>query len=607
MKSLLKIFRYVIPYWRFALLNILFNLLAALFSLVTFTMVIPFLGLLFGTIKPVNYAPALTLNTQSISDNFFYMMNNIILQHGKSQALLYICIAVVILFFTKNLFRYLAMFFIAPLRNGMVKDLRNDLFKKLLILPLSYYSEQRKGDIITRITGDVQEIEWSVMSSIVMIFRDPLTIMIFVASLFVISFKLTLFMLILIPLTAIIVGGIGKSLRRSSRKVQKKMGEMVSTIEETLSGLRILKAFNVLDFSAKRFVKLNSYYTKKANTVYRKRDAASPVSEFLGAIVMVIIMWFGGSLVLGKSGNVSAEEFIAYMVIFSQIIPPSKSFTDAVYSIQKGKASIERVQELLQAEEIIEEAPDALSISEFNKCIEFRNVSFSYQKEYVLRNINLRIDKGKTIALVGHSGAGKTTIVDLIPRFYDCTEGEILIDGIPIKRLKIDHLRNLLGIVPQESVLFNESVQNNIALGQPNISEYSVIEAAKIANAHEFIMQLEQNYQTNIGDRGNKLSGGQCQRLNIARAVLKNPPILILDEATSSLDTESERLVQDALQNIMQNRTSIIIAHRLSTIQHADEIIVLENGEIVERGTHSELISQNSVYKKLCEMQSFNE
>ena len=606
MKSLSRIFRYVIPYWRFAILNIVFNAFAIVFSLVSLTMVVPFLGLLFGTVKLVTVKPILAFSATSVINTFYFHISNIIITKGKVDALFFICILVVVMFFMKNLFRYLALYFVAPLRNGVVRDLRNDIFRKIMILPLSYYTEQKKGDIITRMTGDVQEIEWSVMSTLVMLFRDPMTIITFMVTLFVISFKLTLFMLILIPVTGLVIGGIGKSLRRSSNQVQRKMGEMVSVIEETIGGLRIIKGFNSIEYTHEKFRNHNSYYTRKMNRVYRKRDAASPVSEFLGTIVMVTIMWFGGQLVLKGTSSISAEEYIAYMVIFSQVIPPAKSFTDAIYSIQKGRASVDRVMEVLNAEEVITQAPDAVSVKEFNSGIEFRNVSFAYQNDYVLKNVNLNIDKGKTIAIVGHSGAGKTTLADLLPRFYDCTDGEILIDGTPIKQYKISDLRGLMGLVTQESILFNDTVFNNIAFGLNDVSADKVREAAENANAHEFIAEMENGYETNIGDRGSKLSGGQCQRLNIARAILRNPYILVLDEATSSLDTESERAVQDALNKLMKNRTSVVIAHRLSTIQHADMIVVLEKGQIVETGTHIELTALNGVYKKLCDMQSFN-
>ncbi len=606
MKNIMRIFKYVIPYWGLALLNIIFNIFSVLFSLVSLAMVVPFLGLLFGTQKLVIIKPAFELSVNSVSGNFNYFISKIILDYGKVDALIFICILVVILFFLKNFFRYMAMFYLAPVRNGVVKDIRNDLYEKILILPLSYYSEQKKGDIIARMTTDVQEVEWSIMSSLEMIFRDPLNIVIFLITLMIMSSQLTLFVLILLPFTAFLIGRIGKSLKRSSDKVQKKMGVILSVIEETLSGLRIIKAFNAIDYSQNKFQKINTNYTKVMIRVYRKRDLANPLSEFIGALVLVVIMWFGGKLVLGNNANISPEVFIAYVVIFSQLIVPVKSFVTAYYNIQKGAASAERIKQVLDAEEVIEEKPDAIAIKEFQKDIVYNNVSFTYEKEEVLSNVLLTIEKGKTIALVGPSGGGKSTMVDLLPRFYDCTKGEIIIDGTPIKDYKISDLRGLMGIVTQESILFNDTVFNNIAFGLYNVEEEKVVEAARIANAHEFITELENGYHTFIGDRGCKLSGGQRQRLSIARAILKNPPILILDEATSSLDTESERLVQDALEKLMMNRTSIVIAHRLSTIQHADEIIVLQKGEIVERGKHAELLEKNGIYKKLCELQSFD-
>ena len=605
MKNIMRIFKYIIPYWGFASLNIVFNIFSVIFSLVSLAMVVPFLGLLFGTQNLMLIKPDFELTVASISGFFNYYISTIIIDYGKVNALIFICLLVVILFFLKNLFRYLAMYFLAPIRNGVVKDIRNDLYQKILILPLSYYSEQKKGDIISRTSSDVQEVEWSIMSSLEMIFRDPLSIVIFLVTLMIMSPELTLFVLILLPVTALLIGRIGKSLKRSSEKVQKRMGVIISVIEETISGLRIIKAFNAIEYSDKKFKKINENYTKLMIKVYRKRDLANPLSEFLGALVLVIIMWFGGKLVLGQNANISPEVFIAYVVIFSQLIVPVKSFTTAFYNIQKGAASAKRIKEILDAEEIIIEKIDAVEIREFQKEIVYKNVCFTYEKEEVLSNINIAIEKGKTIALIGPSGGGKSTMVDLLPRFYDCTSGEIRIDGIPIKDFVIADLRGLMGVVTQESILFNDTVFNNIAFGLENIKEEQVVEAAKIANAHEFIKELEHGYYSYIGDRGCRLSGGQRQRLSIARAILKNPPILILDEATSALDTESERLVQDALDKLMKNRTSLIIAHRLSTIQHADEIIVLQKGEIVERGKHTVLIEKEWLYKKLYELQSF--
>lgn len=602
----MRILRYARSYWGYASLNITSNIFAVLFSLVSLAMVVPFLGLLFGTQALVTVKPDFALSVNAVSGTFNYYISTIIINYGKVNALIFICILVVILFFLKNFFRYMAMFYLAKVRNGAVKDIRNDVYRKILILPLSYYSEQKKGDLIARMTTDVQEVEWSIMTSLEMIFRDPLNIVIYLVTMMIMSPQLTLFVLILLPLTGWLIGRIGKSLRKTSDKVQNKMGLILSVIEETISGLRIIKAFTAISYSEKKFRKINDDYTRLMVRVYRKRDLAGPLSEFLGAVVLVTIMWYGGNLVLGTNASISPEVFVAYIVIFSQLIVPVKSFVTAIYNVQKGAASAERIKQVLDAEEVIEEIPNAISVHDFKSNIVYSNISFTYEKEEVLTNVNLTIEKGKTIALVGPSGGGKSTMVDLLPRFYDCAKGEILIDGTPIKKMIITDLRKLMGIVTQESILFNDTVFNNIAFGIDDMGKERVIEAAKIANAHEFIMELEYGYETNIGDRGVKLSGGQRQRLSIARAVLKNPPILILDEATSSLDTESERLVQDALEKLMKSRTSIVIAHRLSTIQHADEIIVIQKGEIAERGTHFELIGKNGIYKKLCELQSFN-
>ncbi len=606
MKNLFKILRYVGPYWVYAMLNILFNILSVLFSLASFALFIPVLQMLFKTTEVPAEVPEFSwLNFDSVKENFYYEINKMISDYGEMDVLLYICIIIVVLYLLRNLFRYLAMFFLAPIRNGVVKDLRNDLYFKVLILPLSYYSEQKKGDLIARMTSDVQEIEWSIMSSLEMIFRDPIAIISYLVTLFIINPQLTIFVLILLPVSGFLIGRIGKSLKRTSVKGQKQLGIILSIIEETISGLRIIKAFNAIKVTEKNFKKANNIYTRLMVRLYRKRDLASPLSEFLATSVLVVVLWYGGKLVLSPGSSLDAAIFIAYLGIFSQIIPPAKSITTAVYNIQKGSASVERIQKVFDADEVIIEKPDAVQIKEFKNKIEYKDVSFSYEKEDVLKNINLTVGKGKTIALVGPSGGGKSTMVDLLPRFYDCLKGEILIDETPIKDFIISDIRGLMGIVSQEPILFNNTIFGNIALGMENINEEEVIAAAKVANAHEFISKMEKGYYTNIGDRGMKLSGGQRQRISIARAVLKNPPILILDEATSSLDTESERLVQDALFKLMKNRTSVVIAHRLSTIQFADEIIVIKKGEIVERGTHADLIAQNGVYKKLHELQVF--
>ncbi|MBP6650536.1 MAG: ABC transporter ATP-binding protein, partial [Bacteroidia bacterium] len=515
---------------------------------------------------------------------------------------------VIVLFFLKNFFRYLAMYFIAPIRNGVVRDLRNGMYEKVLYLPLSYFSDERKGDLISRMTSDVQEIEWSIMQSLEVVFREPLTILLFLGTMITISPQLSIFVFVLLPIAGLLIGQIGISLRRTSAKSQAKMGVLLSTIEETLSGMRIIKAFTSELFSMEKFGKINDEYRRLMTRLYRKRDLSSPLSEFLGAIVMVVVIYFGGKLVLDGSSRLEPAMFIAFIVIFSQLIPPAKSFTEAYSNVQRGLASVDRINKILDAEVTIRDKEHALQISDFNHTVEYRDVSFAYHKGgtgWVLHNVNLKIEKGKTIALVGQSGSGKTTLADLLPRFYDLEEGEILIDGENIKDYRLADLRGLMGIVTQESILFNDTVLNNIAFGMPNIKEEDVIAAAKIANAHDFIMQMPEGYQTNIGDRGGKMSGGQRQRISIARAVLKNPPILILDEATSALDTESERLVQDALTQLMKNRTTLVIAHRLSTIQHADEIIVMQKGEILERGKHAELLQSGGVYKKLYDLQTF--
>ncbi|MBE0640258.1 MAG: ABC transporter ATP-binding protein [Bacteroidales bacterium] len=605
MTRLAQIFKYISKYWGFAALNVLFNILSVVFSLFSLTMIIPFLQLLFDKTKLVREAPELAWNTDSIVAYFNYLISDIIIQKGEVNALLFISLMVVILFFVKNLFRYMAMFYLAPLRNGVVEDIRNDIYRRILILPLAYFSEQRKGDIMSRITNDVTNVEWSIMQSLEMLFREPLSIIVFLVTLIVISPTLTFFVIILLPVTAFLIAQIGKSLKRTSTKGQTKLGVILSIVEETISGLRIIKGFNAIETADQKFKEQNSSLTRIMNRLYRKRDLASPLSEFLSTLVLVVILWYGGQLVLNDSSSLEPTVFIFYVVVFSQLIVPVKAFTVAYYNVQKGVASADRINEIITAEEIIEEKPNAIETNEFNDLIEYRNVNFAYGQEPVLKDINLRIEKGKMIALVGASGSGKSTLVDLLPRFYDCTSGEIRIDNIPIKDLRISNLRGLMGIVTQETILFNDTVFNNIAFGMSNMSEEMVIAAAKIANAHEFIERMPEGYQTNIGDRGVKLSGGQKQRISIARAVLKNPPIMILDEATSALDTESERLVQDALLKLMQNRTSVVIAHRLSTIQFADEIVVLDHGLIVERGSHKELVTKEGIYKKLCDMQSF--
>ncbi len=614
MKSLLHVFKYVIPYKWYALLNILFNIFLAIFNLASLTFLIPILNILFKTKDVPDIAGVSEITdikiwniTALIKARLYPYVEEMVEIHGGVKVLMYISVFVVIVFFLKNVSRYFAMFFLAPIRNGVVRDFRNNLYKKTLILPLSYFSEQKKGDVIARMTSDVQEIEWAIMSSLEMLFREPITIIIMLAYLMGISPQLTIFVFILLPLSGLFIAQIGKSLRRTSKRGQKQLGILMSNIEETLGGLRIIKAFTAINSSDEKFRKQNQTYTRTMIRLYRKRDLASPLSEMLSSIVLVVVLWYGGRMVLTNDSFSSLDGalFITYILVFSQIITPAKQITRAYYNVQKGAASVERIQEVLTAEEKIVEKEKPVPAENFENAIEYKNVSFAYEKTKVLTSINLKIEKGKTIALVGSSGGGKSTMVDLLPRFYDCIEGGIYLDGTDIRDLVIDDLRSLMGIVSQESILFNDTVMGNIALGMENVNEEDVIAAAKVANAHEFISQMPEGYMTNIGDRGVKLSGGQRQRISIARAVLKNPPILILDEATSALDTESEKLVQDALINLMKNRTSIVIAHRLSTIQHADEIVVLGKGEILERGKHKELLALNGVYKKLCDLQSF--
>lgn len=605
MKKFIRIFSYAKPYWLYIVLHIIFTLLTIVFSLFSFALLVPFLNLLFGTDELVTVQPEFALNSEALLNTLNYFISAVILEKGHLTALLYICIILVVAFLLRNTARFFSSFFMANVRVGAIKDLRNTIYRKILILPISFYNKQRKGDIIARITTDVQEVEVSIMNSLEMIVRDPVTIIAYFAFMLSMSPILTLFVLLILPVTGFLIGQIGKTLRKSSKIGQTRLANMLSTIEETISGLRIIKAFNAIDYSDKKFKEQNKSYSKLLTSIYRRRDLSSPMSEFLSAMIIIVVLWFGAQLVLSDSQSIKAADFITYIAIFSQIIPPVKTMTQGVFSIQKGIASAERIFEIVDAEEVITEKENAVRISEFNSNLEYKDVYFRYGKEDVLKGINLKVEKGKMIALVGESGGGKSTMVDLLPRFYDVAKGSICIDGVDIREYNIDKLRGLMGIVTQESILFNDTVFNNIAFGKTDATLEKVIEAAKIANAHDFIMQLENGYDTYIGDRGLNLSGGQRQRLSIARAVLKNPPILILDEATSALDTESERLVQDALANVMSKRTSIVIAHRLSTIQHADEIIVLVKGEIVERGKHEELIALGDVYKKLCDLQSF--
>ena len=606
MHFFLKILKYIKSYCSYVLLNVFSNILSVIFSLFSLTLVIPFLGILFGTQEKVFQAPPLSLNASSIKENFYYLISKTIDTKGNVEALMLICVLVLSMFFLKNLFRYLALFFLTPIRNGIIHDMRMDLHKKILSLDIAYIGSKRKGDLTSRMTSDLVEIEWSIMGALEMFFKDPISIILYLSTLIFISPHLTVFVVILFPIAGILIGYIGKSLKSSSKKGQDKLAYILSIIDENIFGLRIIKTFNAEGFINSKFKKSSEEYRKIMTSILRKKDLSSPMSELLSTIVMVVVMWFGGQLVLSDSSSLSPQEFIGYILIFSQIIPPVRSLTTSYYYIQKGSAAAERVYEILDQENGIYNNPKAVKISQINNSINFNINSFKYENKVILKNINFDINKGQKIALVGQSGGGKSTIADLLPRFYDVKDGMITIDKTNIKDIDIFCLRDLISIVSQDSILFNDTIFNNIKIGNINATKEEVIEAAKAANAHEFILNCENGYDTNIGNAGEKLSGGQKQRLSIARAILKNPEILILDEATSSLDSESEKLIQDALSNLMKSTTSLVIAHRLSTIETADNIIVLKDGEIIEQGNHSELISKAGTYKKLYDLQHQN-
>ncbi len=614
MKKLFSVLKYTKDYKKYTALNILFNILFSLFAVFSISLIIPFLDLLFKNnvtdyqLIVNNGEPLLHFSMKGITEWAYYHMSFIIIGQGKAQALMMICVVVFFATLLKNTARYFAMYFLAPIRNGVVKDLRNKMMHKALHLPLSYFSDERKGDMMSRMTTDVIEIEWSIMQSLELIFREPLIIIFSLATLIFISPYLTLYVFLLLPVAGLVVALVSKSLKSRSAKGKVVFGQLFNIMEETLGALKVIKAFSGERFVQNKFEKVNKEYNKISIGLYRRSDLTSPISETVVLGVLLLILYIGGTMVFDGTGGLSGAEFIGYFAVASQIVPPIKQITLAYNNIQKGLASEERIDKILHAENPIVNSINAKKIEHFSSKIEFNNVSFAYHNGdagYVLKNINFSIPKGKTIALVGQSGSGKTTLADMIPRFYDTDLGEIRLDGIPLKEMDIESLRKQIGVVTQESILFNDTIENNITFGMENFDQAKVIEAAKVANAHEFILKQPNGYQTNIGDRGGKLSGGQRQRISIARAILKNPPILILDEATSALDTESERLVQDALTNLMKNRTSIVIAHRLSTIANADEIIVMNNGDIIERGNHQELLVLNGFYKKLCDMQSF--
>lgn len=607
MKELIRIFAYIKSYWTYAFLNIASNLLFILFSFFNIAVFLPFVNILFGNDKPVTIKPEFKLSTEQLFTYLNYIVNQIIEEHGKFNAMIFVSVLFILFSVLNNFFKYLGLYFLAPLRNGMIKDLRNNIYNRILILPLSFYSTQKKGDLMSRLTSDINEIEWSIVSTLQMAIKDPLNVIFFVIILLSISPHLVLISLITLVPAGFLINIIGKSLKRNSEKGQRQMGLLVSGIEESINGLRIIKAFNAIDYAHSKFQKTNHVLSRLLTKIYRRRDAAAPLTETLAVIGLVTIIWFGGNLVINH--KLDASVFLFFILIFTRLIPPAQSFISSIYNLQKGQAAAQRVMEIIDAKEVIYEKENAISKNTFENCIEYKNVSFQYNENsqiHVLKNINLKIEKGKTIAVVGHSGAGKSTLADLLPRFYDCTSGEILIDNIPVKDMIISDLRGLIGIVSQETILFNDSIFNNIAFGMKNVKEEEVIAAAKIANAHEFIIQMENGYYSNLSDKGSNLSGGQRQRISIARAVLKNPPIMILDEATSALDTKSEVYVQEALGNLMKNRTSIIIAHRLSTIKNTDEILVMDKGEIIEKGKHDKLIAMNGMYNNLVSQQSFN-
>lgn len=602
-------FKRIIFYLRhnlgYAFLNLFFNVLSAFFSMFSVVMVIPLLQLLFGQVPDVTEKPEFQWNATSVLDLIKYNLSQQMHQNGVAHALMLVCIAVVVIIFIKNVCRYLALRALAPIRNGVLRDIRNELYEKLIVLSLSFYQKEKKGDLISRITNDVKAIEMGVISMLEVSVREPINIILSLVWMLMISAKLTLFVFVMLAVTGGIIGKIGKSLKRSSFDIQSTMGQMIALIEETISGLKIIQAFNARDYKKEQFAELNRSIYEQSNVINMRYELSSPLTEFLSICVFSAVLWFGGVLVFHK--ELDASTFIGFIAMFSLLIQPAKSFSNAFYNIRIGLAAADRVFEVMDAPVTIQDAPNANEIKSFEHSISYNNVSFSYPngEKNAIKEFSLTIPKGKLVALVGASGAGKSTLTDLLLRFYDVQSGSVAVDGQDIRSLRLNSLRGLLSVVSQEPVLFNDTVYNNIVFGWPNATKEQVIEAARIANALDFIEKLEHGFQTNIGDRGMRLSGGERQRLTIARAILRNPAILILDEATSSLDSESEKAVQAALTNAMQNRTVIAIAHRLSTITHADQIVVLSDGKIVESGTHDALLQQNGAYAKMIELQQF--
>ena len=606
MNYLKPILRYAIPYKFYAILNIISNIFYAFFGTLSMLSLLPMLKVLLGDSKPIYLKP----EWQSIGKTMEFVENNLNYfvtlkkSDGNDDVLIFMVGFVISSFLLKNLFSYLAMYFITFLRNGVLKDIRNELYDKVTSLPLAFYSEKRKGDTMSRISTDVLEIQHSFLSILELIVREPLTIIFTISAMFIISPKLSIFVLIFIPLSGFLISLIGKSLKRNSNKVQKEQGYFLSIVDETLSGLNVIKGFNGEKIFSDKFQSSTTRFYKFSNKLLNNQNLAGPTSEFLGISVIAILLWYGGQMVLNEK-SLSASAFLMYMGLAYNILTPAKAISKASYGVKRGNAAAERVMEILNSESPLKDIPNALAKTDFETAIEIKNISFKYEDDLVLKNFSISVPKGKSVALVGQSGSGKSTIANLVTRFYDVNEGQIEIDGKDIRTLTKHSLRNLMGLVTQDSILFNDTIKNNVRLGKEDATDEDVLKALKIANAWEFVKELPDGMDTNIGDSGNKLSGGQKQRLSIARAVLKNPPIMILDEATSALDTESERLVQVALENMMKNRTSIVIAHRLSTIQNADEIIVMQKGQIVEQGKHQELLDKKGVYNNLVNMQSF--